>query len=133
MGARAAVVVQVLMSVAFLAASSAPTPLYAIYKEQLHLTQFTVTVVFAAYALALLAALLIIGSLSDHRGRRAVILGALALETAAMIVFAHSGNAAELISARILQGVATGAATAALGAALADLAPRRAPLVNSSA
>ena len=133
MGARAAVVVQVLMSVAFLAASSAPTPLYAMYQEQLHLTQFTVTVVFAAYALALLAALLIIGSLSDHLGRRAVILGALALETAAMIVFAVSGNAAELISARILQGVATGAATAALGAALADLAPRRAPLVNSVA
>jgi predicted MFS family arabinose efflux permease len=133
MGPRLAFAVNAVVSIAFLAASSAPTPLYAIYQEHLHLTPLIVTVVFASYAIALLIALLVVGSLSDHLGRRTVILGALALETVAMIVFAVSSNAAELISARALQGLATGAATAALGAGLADLIPRRAPLVNSVA
>lgn len=131
MGPRAAFVTQTLIAVSFLAASSAPTPLYAVYQQNLHLTPLIITVVFAAYTIALMTALLVVGSLSDHLGRRPVILGALALETVAMIVFISSGSAADLILARALQGLATGAATAALGAGLADLIPRRAPLVNS--
>lgn len=131
MGRRAAFVTQTLIAVSFLAASSAPTPLYAVYQQNLHLTPLIITVVFAAYTIALMTALLVVGSLSDHLGRRPVILGALALETVAMIVFISSGSAADLILARALQGLATGAATAALGAGLADLMPRRAPLVNS--
>ncbi|WP_373427266.1 MFS transporter [Arthrobacter globiformis] len=63
-----------------------------------------------------LLALLIVGALSDHVGRRTVIIDALAIQLAAMILFIFAGNAAELITARAIQGLATGAGTAALAA-----------------
>lgn len=133
MSPRAAFTLQAAISIAFLAASSAPTPLYAIYQSSLHLSALLITVIFAAYSIALLVALLVVGALSDHVGRRTVIIGALALELAAMIFFAFAGNATELIAARAVQGLATGAATAALAAGLTDLAPAKAPLMNSVA
>jgi MFS family permease len=131
MNPRAAFALQAAISMAFLAASSAPTPLYAIYQSSLHLSALLITIIFAAYSIALLLALLVIGALSDHVGRRTVIISALAIQFAAMILFIFADNAAELISARAVQGLATGAATAALAAGLTDLAPAKAPLINS--
>ena len=93
-----------------------------------------ITVIFAAYSIALLLALLVVGALSDHVGRRTVIIAALAIQFAAMILFIFADNAAELISARAIQGLATGAATAALAAlaaGLTDLSSAKAPLINS--
>src|ERR1700722_13429953 len=58
------------ITVSFLAASSAPTPLYATYQRAWGFSPLTTTVVFGVYALALLAALLSVGRLSDHVGRR---------------------------------------------------------------
>jgi len=45
------------------------------------------TVIFAAYVLSLLAALLTVGSLSDYIGRRPSILAALSLNVVAMVMF----------------------------------------------
>jgi len=119
--------------IALLAASSAPTPLYSIYQSTMALSSVTVTVIFAAYTVSLLVALLIVGSLSDHLGRKPVVLAALALEVIAMAGFLIASDATGLIVARALQGVATGTATAAIGAGLADALPRRAPTANSVA
>jgi len=47
------------ITTSFLAGSSAPTPLYPIYQQLWHFSPVTVTVIFAAYALALLAMLLV--------------------------------------------------------------------------
>ncbi|WP_224275609.1 MFS transporter [Streptomyces sp. LS1784] len=120
-----------------LAASSAPTPLYPLYQDQWGLTALTITVVFSAYSLTLLVALLIVGGLSDHLGRRPVLMGALVLEAASMLLLASADGAGPLIAARILQGAATGAATSAAGAALLDLEdprrPGRSALANSIA
>ncbi|MEV5546800.1 MFS transporter [Streptomyces sp. NPDC052309] len=122
---------------ALLAASSAPTPLYPLYQDQWGLTALTITVVFSAYALTLLVALLTVGALSDHLGRRPVLAGALVLEAASMLLLALADGAGALIAARILQGAATGAATSAAGAALLDLEdprrPGRSALANSIA
>lgn len=122
---------------ALLAASSAPTPLYPRYQDAWGLSALTITVVFSAYALTLLLALLTTGALSDHLGRRPVLVGALLLAAAAMALLASADGAGALISARILQGAATGAATSAAGAALLDLQdplrPGRALLTNSIA
>ena len=76
------------IAVTFLAASSAPTPLYAIYEANWHFSPITLTVVFAVYAVAVLAALLTVGSLSDHIGRQPVLLAAILLQVAALSVFA---------------------------------------------
>ena len=62
---------------ALLFASSAPSPLYVIYQAEWDFSALTLTAVFAVYAVALLSALLVAGSLSDHLGRRPVLLAAL--------------------------------------------------------
>lgn len=121
--------------ITFMAASSAPTPLYGVYQARWDFSPITLTVVFGSYAVALLAALLTVGSLSDHIGRRPVLLGALLLEAAAMLSFGLADGVEALLVARILQGVATGAAMGVLGAGLLDLEhpgfPGRGTLVNS--
>jgi MFS family permease len=55
---------------------AAPTPLYHEYQEHFSLTAFMITIIFAAYVLCLLLALLTVGSLSDYIGRRPAILAA---------------------------------------------------------
>ncbi|WP_028943611.1 MFS transporter [Pseudomonas vranovensis] len=117
----------------FLAASSAPTPLYHLYQEAWQFSAATLTLIFAVYALSLLAALLTVGSLSDYLGRRPLILAALLLESLAMALFIVADSVAWLLAARVLQGFATGMATSVLGAALLDTDRDQGPLVNSLA
>ena len=117
----------------YLAASSAPTPLYRIYQELFETSPVLITIVFAAYAIALLTALLFAGSLSDHIGRKPVILGALLLEMAAMALFLIARGPDWLIAARVVQGAATGLATASLGAALVDVDRTTGSLINAVA
>lgn len=121
----------------FLFAAAAPSPLYAVYAARWRFSALTLTEVFAIYALALLVALLLTGSLSDSVGRRPVILAALLIELASMLVFLFASSAAWLFTARLVQGIATGVATSALAAALVDLQPPDdpglAPVVNSAA
>ncbi|MCA2201076.1 MFS transporter [Streptomyces sp. SMS_SU21] len=123
--------------VALLAASSAPTPLYPLYQDQWGLSALAVTVVFSAYSLALLSALLTTGTLSDHLGRRPVLAGALGAQAVAMVLLASADGAGTLTAARLLQGVATGMATSTAGAALLDLEnprrPGRSALTNTIA
>lgn len=107
-----------------LAAASAPTPLYPLYQQSLGFSDTMLTVIFAVYALALLATLLITGALSDFIGRRPVIVAALLLQGVSMWIFHEAGTTTELLMARLLQGVATGLATSVLGAALVDIDTR---------
>jgi predicted MFS family arabinose efflux permease len=131
--ARAAFGLQVSILVLFLASSSAPTPLYAVYEARWGFSPITVTVVFGVYALAVLTSLLTVGSLSDHIGRRPVLLGAIVVQAIAMLVFATAGGVPALLLARVVQGLATGAAIGALGAGLIDLQKARGTIANGVA
>lgn len=130
---RSSLVFLAITLLTFLAASSAPTPLYHLYQQGLHFSAGMLTLIFGVYALSLLAALLTVGSLSDHLGRRPVIFAALLLNMLAMLLFINEDSVAWLIAARTLQGFATGMATAVLGAALLDTDRQQGPLVNSVA
>jgi len=122
--------------VLFLFAAAAPSPLYAVYAAKLHFSPITLTEVFGVYAIALLITLLFTGSLSDALGRRPVILAGLAIQLVSMLAFLFASSVEWLFAARILQGVATGLATSALGASFVDLQPRQrpwlGPVVNSA-
>jgi predicted MFS family arabinose efflux permease len=107
-----------------LAASATPSPLYGDYAARWHFSSATLTVVFAMYAVGVLAALLGAGRLSDRLGRRPVIAAALVGLLVAMGLFMEARSVAWLFAARGLQGVATGLALGAAGAALLDLQPR---------
>jgi len=113
------------------ASSSAVTPLYRLYQASMHLTPFWITIVFASYVASLLTALLTVGGLSDHIGRRPVILAALLLNAAAMLLFAEARDVGQLILARAVQGLCVGVGTTALGAAILDTNRSRGPLLNS--
>jgi predicted MFS family arabinose efflux permease len=119
--ARAAFYLQASIVTLFLAGSSAPTPLYAVYQDEWGFSPITVTVVFGVYALVVLAALLVVGRLSDHIGRRPVLLVAIALGAVAMVIFATADGVPMLILGRIAQGLATGAAVGAVGAGMLDI------------
>jgi MFS family permease len=107
----------------FFFAAGAPTPLLSLRQQEWGFSAGTLTIAFSIYALTLLAALLVGGSLSDHVGRRPVMLAALYGELAAMLVFLFAPNVTWLIVARALQGLATGLATSAFNAAIAEHAP----------
>ena len=118
--------------VAFLAASSAPTPLYLVYQSRWHFSAVMLTVAFATYAVALLLTLLTVGGLSDYLGRRRVLAGALVIELVAMLIFIFANGLGWLLVARAVQGVATGIAAGALSAAITDLAPSGRPSLASA-
>ena len=129
--ASAALLTVILMT--FLAAASAPTPLYSLYRESWGFSAGTLTWVFSVYAFSLLVALLSFGSLSDHIGRRPLVFAALLIELLAMLVFIAADSVPLLLLARILQGFATGLATSVLGATLLDIDRERGAVINSVA
>src|SRR2546427_1203405 len=104
-------------------AASAPSPLYVVYQARWHFSSLPLTAIFGVYALALLAALLITGRLSDHLGRRPVVLLAVVVQIASMGAFIAARDVGMLFAARFLQGLGTGLATGALSAWLLDLQP----------
>jgi MFS family permease len=125
-----AFVLQLTILVALLASSSVPTPLYSIYQANWGFTPITITVVFGVYAFAVLSALLVVGKLSDHIGRRPVLAVALVVQLAALAILTTSSDVAMLMTGRILQGLSTGAAVGALGAGLIDINPQRGTIAN---
>ena len=63
-------VVMTVTFAAFFIAAGAPTPLLPIYEADWRFPASMLTVAFGVYSIALLLTLLIVGSLSDHVGRR---------------------------------------------------------------
>ncbi|MDB5803605.1 MAG: transporter [Betaproteobacteria bacterium] len=119
------------ITVSFLAGSLAPTPLYPVYQAEWGFSALTVTEIFGIYALVLLATLLVAGRLSDHIGRRPVLIVATLTQAVVMLIFATAGGVDGLILARIVQGLATGAALGAIGAGMLDLDKVRGPVANA--
>jgi MFS family permease len=118
--------------VSFLAASSAPTPLYATYQAKWGFSPITVTIIFGVYAVVFLAALLIVGALSDHVGRRPVVLVAVILQAVAVVVFIQAASITALLGARVLQGLSAGGAVGALGAGMLDIDKTKGTLANAA-
>ena len=118
-------------------ASVTPSPLYHSYSVLWHFSPLTLTLIYATYALGVLASLLVAGGVSDDVGRRPVLLASLAILGASSVLYVFADSAAWLFAARGVQGLATGAALSAASAALLDLHPRRDPagvgLTNATA
>jgi predicted MFS family arabinose efflux permease len=121
------------ITVSFLAGSSAPTPLYPLYQKMWGFSPVMLTTVFSVYALAVLAALLVAGRLSDHLGRRPVLIVAAIGQAFVMLLFATAGSVTGLLMARVIQGLTTGAAIGAVGAAMIDLDKSHGTLANAVA
>jgi predicted MFS family arabinose efflux permease len=113
-------------------ASSAPSPMYVVYQTEWNFSTITLTSVFAVYAIALLASLVIAGSVSDHVGRRPTLVFALGVELVGMLLFAGAQGVVWLFAARIVQGLATGIAMGTISASLIDLEPEERPRLGAT-
>ena len=107
-----------LTSMAF---STVPTPLYPLYQRQDGFSSFTVTIVFAVYAVGVVTSLLLAGHLSDWAGRRRILLPALGFEIVAALLFLLAPSLPGLIAARFLTGLGVGLITATATAYLLEL------------
>ena len=80
-----------------------PVPLYVLWEKQMGFGPLGVTVVFAAYVVGTLAALLVLGDLSDHVGRRIVLAIAVACAAVSTALFLAATGIGLLIVARVVQ------------------------------
>jgi MFS family permease len=130
-----------LVFVTGMAFSTVPTPLYPLYQLRDGFSTLTVTIVFAAYAVGVLASLLLAGDLSDAVGRRKILLAALALELAAAVLFAAEPPLPLLLLARLVTGLGVGMLTPTATAYLQELhraarrgaSPQRFEIVSTAA
>ncbi|HEY2206027.1 MAG TPA: MFS transporter [Pseudonocardia sp.] len=118
----------VLVGYAFLVVmvgTTLPTPLYPIYQAEYGYSGLTTTVIFAVYAIGVIAALLLFGRLSDQIGRRPVLLGGIVCSALSAVVFLLSGSLTPLLIGRFLSGLSAGVFTGTATATLLDLVPDR--------
>src|ERR1700744_5331230 len=101
-----------------------PVPLYVLYEKQMGFGPLGVTVVFAAYVAGTLFALVALGDLSDHIGRKKVLATAVACAAASTVLFLVASGIGVLVAARVVSASAAGLATGTATATLTELQPR---------
>ena len=116
----AIVAVAAMIGVMF-AGSTLLTPLYIIYKQRFGFSDITLTLIYAAYIVGNLGALLVFGRLSDQIGRRRAAMPALAVAVLSTLVFLFTDGTAALFWARALSGLGIGVAAGTGNAWLAEL------------
>jgi len=104
-----------------MAFSTIPTPLYVLYQARDHFGALLVTVIFAAYAVGVMASLFLAGHVSDWLGRRRMIVTALAVNMASGIVFLAWPTVPGLIAGRVISGISIGMLTATATVYLSEL------------
>jgi MFS family permease len=99
-----------------------PTPLYPLYEKRMGFSGLIVTVVFATYAIGVIAALLFLGQQSDRIGRRPVLFAGLGFAASSSVIFLLAQALPALLLGRLLSGFSAGIFTGTATAALVDLA-----------
>lgn len=125
---------------ATMAFTTVPTPLYALYQARDGFPTLMITVIFAAYGFGVMGGLFFAGHISDHLGRRRILVAAVLAEVVSCLMFIFLKDVASLLIARFICGAGIGALTSTATAHLSELrsvgAPdedgRRASLVASA-
>ncbi|WP_299260703.1 MFS transporter [uncultured Kushneria sp.] len=115
-----------LITFAFLMAmlgTTLPTPLYPIYQQRMDYSQIIITVIFAAYAVGVITALIGFGSWSDQLGRRRLLIAGLGLAVVSDLVFLSSPELVPLLIGRLLSGLSAGIFTGTATVAVIEQAP----------
>lgn len=114
-------IVAVAFAVAMLGATL-PTPLYGLYRQEVGFSELMVTLVFAVYAVGVVAALLLLGRWSDQIGRKPILLGGLVASALSAAVFIVADDLTLLFVARVVSGLSVGMFTGAATATIIELA-----------
>lgn len=108
---------------AIMVGTTLPTPMYALYGQEMHFAVLTTTVIYATYAGGVLFALLAFGRWSDAIGRRPVLLAGVVFALASAAVFLVADTVPLLLIARVLSGLSAGVFTGTATAAVIEAAP----------
>lgn len=108
---------------AIMAGTTLPTPMYALYGEQLQFSVLITTVIYATYAGGVLFALLVFGRWSDAVGRRPMLLVGVMAALASAAVFLLADSVPVLLVGRVLSGLSAGIFTGTATAAVIEAAP----------
>jgi MFS family permease len=108
--------------VSVMMATTEPTPLYAFWERSYGFGAIVTTLVFATYAVGVIAALLFAGRDSDVDGRRPVLFACAGLSALSSVLFLLADGLPMLFVARLISGLSAGLAAATATAALVDLA-----------
>lgn len=100
-----------------------PTPLYPLFEQRYSFGELQVTVIYALYAFGVVAGLLALGNLSDHVGRRPMLLLGLAISALSALLFLLATSLVPVYLGRLASGVSAGIFTGTATAYLVDLAP----------
>lgn len=119
------------------AGSTVVTPLYVIYKQEFGFSQITLTLIYAAYVIGNLAALLVFGRISDQIGRRRTAATAMGIAIVGALVYLFARGIVSLYVGRVLSGLAigigAGTGTAWLAELIAEKDRSRATVIATSA
>ena len=108
---------------AIMVGTTLPTPMYALFADEMHFQVLTTTVIYATYAGGVLVALLAFGRWSDAIGRRPVLLSGIGLAVVSAIVFVLADSVTDLLIGRVLSGLSAGVFTGTATAAVIEAAP----------
>jgi MFS family permease len=108
---------------AIMVGTTLPTPMYALYAQEMHFAVLTTTVIYATYAGGVLFALLAFGRWSDAIGRRPVLLAGVVFALASAALFLVADSVPLLLVGRVLSGLSAGVFTGTATAAVIEAAP----------
>lgn len=106
------------------AAGATAFPLYDTYRSADGVTDAEFSIVAVVYFACAVFALLVLGRLSDHLGRRPVSIAALLVAAVGCVTLTWVHDVVPLMIGRGLQGLAAGLASSALAAYAVDTAPQ---------
>ena len=110
-----------------------PSPLYVIYRHELHFSQVTLTLIYAVYFAGAMATAFFLGRISDEIGRRVAILAAVFISIVASLVFIFADALNMLFIGRLLSGLALPLASGAGTAWIVELCEDRCTAASLSA
>ncbi|HVK44459.1 MAG TPA: MFS transporter [Micropruina sp.] len=123
--------------VAVFAASASPVPLFNLYRAENGVSTADLSLSVVAYFAGTILALLCLGRIANHVGRRPAALATLLVMVAGCLVLLNVTGLGTLLAGRFLMGIGAGLASSALTSYIVDAAPSRpdwlAPVVTSQA
>jgi MFS family permease len=114
-----------------------PTPLYPEYQREFGFGSLMTTIIFATYAVGVIAALVGVGQFSDTIGRRPMLFAGVALSLLSAILFLIGGSVEILFVGRMISGFSAGVFTSTATVAVIEAAPaarrKMAPAIATAA
>ncbi|WP_175945368.1 MFS transporter [Caballeronia sp. BCC1704] len=106
-----------------MAGTTLPTAIYHDYQTTYGFSPATITVIFAAYAIGVLGALLAMGSWSDQLGRKRMLMAGLAASAVSGLIFLVANGLVMLLLGRLVSGISAGIFTSTATVAVIESSP----------